>query len=102
MPGLLQATKHHDLDEAADVQTGRRRIKPDIAGNDLRLRERIKTRRIGHLVDIAARIEQAEQIGFIVGHWRTHSSANVRSQVRLARQSESGNKRANAKSFPSS
>ena len=96
MPGLLQATKHHDLDEAADMQARCRRIKADITGNDLRLRERIKTRRICQLVNIAARIEQAEQVRFIVGHWRAHSSANVRSQVRLARQSESGNKRGNA------
>ena len=69
MPRLLQAAEHHDLDKAADVQAGRGRVEPDIAGDDLRLRQRIETGCIGHLVDITAGIEQAEQVG-IIGHPR--------------------------------
>ena len=65
MTGLLQTAQHHDLHEAADMQRRGGCVEPNVAGNDLFLRERIEPGGIGGLVDIAAAIKQAEQGGGI-------------------------------------
>src|SRR3546814_2215085 len=50
------------------MQAGRGRVEADIAGHDLLRRERIEPFRVGRLVDIAPLVEQAQQVGFVMGH----------------------------------
>ena len=68
MPCLLHPPQHHDLHQAADMERGGGRIETDIARYDLLLRQRVETRRIGDVMDIAARVEQAQEVGLIVAH----------------------------------
>ena len=65
--GLLEPAQQHDLHQAADVQRRRGRIEADIAGHDLPRSKRVERGRVGHLVDIAAFREHAEEIG-LMGH----------------------------------
>jgi len=65
--GLLQPAQQHDLDQRADMERWRGGIEADIARHDLLRGEGIKPFRIGHLVDVAALFEQAEQ-GRVVSH----------------------------------
>ena len=58
---LLQPAQQHDLDEVADVEARRGRVEADIGGDDLLLRQRIERRGVGHLVDVAALVEQLEK-----------------------------------------
>src|SRR3546814_4921405 len=67
-PRLLEPPQQHDLDQAADMQAGRGRVEPDIAGHDLLRGKGIEPVRVGRLVDIAPLVEQAQQVGFITGH----------------------------------
>jgi hypothetical protein len=53
VPGLLQAPKHHDLDEGADVERRRGGVEADIAGHDLLCREGIEPFGVGEQVDVA-------------------------------------------------
>eukprot|EP01136_Pigoraptor_vietnamica_P003491 Opistho-1_new@32805 len=66
--GLLHAAQQHDLDQAADMERGRCRIKADIAGHDLLAGQRVERGGIGDLVDISTLVEQAKQIGRVFGH----------------------------------
>ena len=68
VPGLLQPAQQHDLDQAADMERRRGRVEADIAGHDLLRGERVEPAGIGDLVDIAALVEQAQEIGFVFGH----------------------------------
>ena len=61
VPRLLQPPQHHDLHQAPDMEARRGRIEPDIARNHLTPRQRVKRGGIGHLVNIAALVEQAEE-----------------------------------------
>ncbi len=44
------------------------RIEADIAGDDLLRGQCVEPFRVGRLVDIAAVVEQAQEVGFIFGH----------------------------------
>ena len=66
--GLLQPPQQHDLHQRSDVQRWRGGIEADIARHNLLHRKAIKRCRVGHLVDIATLIEQAEKIGLVCGH----------------------------------
>ncbi len=70
VPGLLEPAEHHDLDEAADVERRRGGVEAYVAGDDLRLSERVEALGVGELVDEAALVERAEEGGFVVGHGR--------------------------------
>ena len=70
VPGLLEPPQQHDLHQRADMERGRGRVEADVAGHDLPDRERIERGGIGHLVDVAALVEQAQQIGFVGAHER--------------------------------
>jgi len=59
VPRLLEPTQHHDLHQGADMERRRGRVEADIAGHDLLRSERVERGGIGHLMDIAARGEQA-------------------------------------------
>ena len=65
---LLQPPEHHDLDQAADMQRGRGCVEADIARDDLRRGELVEAFGVGKLVDVAALIENAQEIGIVVGH----------------------------------
>ena len=54
MARLLQTAQEHDRDQIADVQRGRGRIEPDIAGHDLRRGQLVQRLAIGDLVNVAA------------------------------------------------
>ena len=58
MPRLLQPAQHHDLHHRTDMERGRGRIKPDIAGHDAAPRQRIKRACVSDLMDIAPRLEK--------------------------------------------
>ena len=58
VPGLLQPAKHHDLDQAADVEARRGRVEADVGGDDFFAGERIERRGVGRLVDVAALVEE--------------------------------------------
>jgi hypothetical protein len=65
---VLEAAQHHDLDEAADVKARRGRVEPDIAGHHLLGGHGIEAARVGHLVDVAPLVEQAQKIGCVGAH----------------------------------
>ena len=73
--GLLQPAQHHDLDQAADVKARRGRVEADVGGDDLLRRQRIERRGVGHLVDVAALVEQLEQGGTVGTSW--HAALSV-------------------------
>ena len=50
------------------MQRRRGRIEADIAGHDLFAGQCIQRGGVGYLMDIAAGIERAEQIGLVFGH----------------------------------
>jgi hypothetical protein len=62
MTCLLQRTKHHDLDERADMQAVRGAVKSDIGRDDLLRGPFIQTFDIGCLVDVSARGEQRYEL----------------------------------------
>ncbi len=66
--GLLEPAQLHDLDEVADMQAGRGRVEADVARHDLLLRERVERIGVGHLMDVAALVEQLEKGGTVGGH----------------------------------
>ena len=68
MAGLLETAEQHDLDQAADVERRRRRVEADIAGHDLARGEGVETFGVGHLVDVAALVEQAQEFGLVSAH----------------------------------
>ena len=68
VPCLLQPPQHHDLHEAADMERRRGGIETDIARHDLLGGERIEALGVGDLVDIAALVEHAQEIGGVVAH----------------------------------
>ena len=67
VPGLLQAAEQHHRYEVADVERRGGGVEADIAGHDLRRREPVQPGGVGHLVDVAALVEQLEQVG-LIGH----------------------------------
>ena len=64
----VPGTSNHEGGKAADVQARRSRVETDISRDDLLRGERIEPFRIGHLMDIASLVEQAQQVGFVMGH----------------------------------
>ena len=62
VPGLLQTTQQHDLDQVADMQRRRRRVEPDIARDHAGRRRLVQFDRVGDLVDIAARLHQTQEV----------------------------------------
>ena len=58
MAGLLEAPQLHDLDEVADMEARSGRVEADVAGQDFPGRQRVERLGVGHLVDIAALVEQ--------------------------------------------
>ena len=65
---LLEPAQQHDRHEVADVKARRGRVEADVAGDDLPLRQRVERRGIGHLMDVAALVEQAEEGGAVGRH----------------------------------
>jgi len=61
--GLLHPAQQHDLHQVPDMQRIRRRIEADIAGDRPLGRQGVQRLEVGALVDIAARVEQAQQVG---------------------------------------
>ncbi|MNZ98799.1 hypothetical protein D3C78_1181010 [compost metagenome] len=68
MAGLLHPVQHHDLGEVADMQTRSRRVIADIGGHGFLGEQFVETCLIGDLVNEAALIERAEEIGLEPGH----------------------------------
>ena len=70
--GLLQPGQHHDRQQRADVQRGRRAIEADIGDQLAGLGLRVEPLEVRALVQIAALDESGEEIGFRteVGHGR--------------------------------
>ena len=68
MAGLLQSAQQHDGHQISDMKRWRSRIEADISRNNLFGRKRIKRRRVGCLVDVAACIKLAKKIRFISSH----------------------------------
>ena len=66
--GLLQTAQHHDLHEAADMQGRRSGVETDVAGHDLFCRQSVEPLGVGYLVDVAALVQQAQEIGCVVAH----------------------------------
>ncbi|MNW10485.1 hypothetical protein D3C71_2077200 [compost metagenome] len=60
--------QHHDLDQRAGMERGRRGVEADIGADRTLDCSSVQALRIGDLVDIAALGEGAEQIGFEGGH----------------------------------
>ena len=68
MAGLLQPIEQHDLDEASGVEAFRGGVKANIAGQALFRGARVKTFKIGSLMDKSALIKNAQKIGFECSH----------------------------------
>ncbi len=68
MSGLLHPVQHHDLNQTAGVKTWRCRIKADIGGHGFLGEQFVETRLVGDLVNEAALVERAEEIGLEPGH----------------------------------
>ncbi len=68
MTGLLHPVQHHDLDETAGMKRRRRRIEADIGSHDFLGEQFVKTCLVGDLVNEAALVERAEEIGLEPGH----------------------------------
>jgi hypothetical protein len=81
--GLLKTAQQHDLDQVADVQRRRRRIETDIARDHAGCGRLVQFDRVGDLVDIAARLHQAQEVrlegGFGNGVGRGLGHGRVRS-----------------------
>jgi hypothetical protein len=63
-PALLQAAQHHDLHQAADVQAGRRGVEADVGGDGAVRGRLVQFHGVADLVDIAARLERLQEVGF--------------------------------------
>src|SRR5690606_2069375 len=72
---LLQPAQHHDLDQAADVQRRGGGVEADVAGQHARGRRLVQPGRVGDLMDVAARLQGAQELGLEggVGHGRFDS-----------------------------
>jgi hypothetical protein len=62
VPGLLEPAQHHDGEKMADMQRWTGAIVSDIGGDRARLYKIIKALRVGALVDVAAFLENAEEV----------------------------------------
>ena len=79
--GLLQVAQHHDADQIADMQAVGGAVVADIGGDDAVGRQRVERRQIGALMDEAARLQRAQQLGPQAGH-----------AIRLARSARQGHR----------
>jgi DNA polymerase-3 subunit alpha len=61
--GLLEPAQHHDLDQAADVERGGRRVETDVGRDHPGIGRRVQLRRMGDLVNVATRLECLEKVG---------------------------------------
>ena len=61
--GLLQPVQHHDLDERADVQRRRRAVEADIGDEVARAGLVVEAREVRALMDIAALLHHAQEVG---------------------------------------
>ena len=61
--GLLEPAQHHDLHEAADMQAVGRAVEADVGGDAPLRGERVEPACVGALVDVAALVEHAHEIG---------------------------------------
>jgi hypothetical protein len=68
LPGALQPAQHHDLHQAADMQGVGGAVEADIADDAPRRGEGVEPLGIRDLMDEAALLEDAQQIGTIGGH----------------------------------
>ena len=75
LPGLLQTAQHDDLDEAADVQRRCRGVETDIARHDLLGRQGVQSCGVGDLMDVAALVQKAQEIGCVVAHDEASASS---------------------------
>ena len=71
MAGPLQVAQHHDADQIADMQAVGGAVVADIGGDHARGGQRIERRQIGALMDEAARLERAQELGPQAAHDRS-------------------------------
>ncbi len=62
MPGLLQPVQHHDLHQAADMETVRRGVESGISSDRALGRVLIQRRGVGQLVNESSCGEDIEQV----------------------------------------
>ena len=60
---LLETTQHHDLDQTTHMQAGGRGVETDVGGDDPGARGGVQFRRMGDLVDVAARLHRLQECG---------------------------------------
>ena len=63
VPRLLELAQHHDRDQMADMQRGPGGVEADITRHDILARKAVEPVGVGQLVDIAALVERAKEIG---------------------------------------
>ena len=83
VPGLLQAAQHHDLHQAADMQAVRGRIEADVRRHDSGPGSVVEAGGIGLLMNVAALIERAQEVGFERGHDEPGTPCKVQSLHRI-------------------
>ena len=71
--GLLHPVEHHDRQQRADVQRGRRAVEADIGRDRSGLGARVEVLRLRDLVDEAALGENIKKFGLIGAHGTDHS-----------------------------
>ncbi|MND53333.1 hypothetical protein D3C80_443680 [compost metagenome] len=69
--GLLHPVQHHDLDKSAGMKRRRRRVEADIGRHGFLGEQFVETCLVGDLVNEAALIERAKEIGLEPGHLST-------------------------------
>jgi hypothetical protein len=92
---LLQPPQQQDLDHVPDMERARSGIEADIAGDDLLGGKLVQPLRIGQLVDVAAFVEQAQKIGFVLSHGAQALAKAAGDRKRQAPAAERGAGQAN-------
>ena len=84
--GLLHPVEHHDRQQRADMQRGRRAVEPDIGRDRSRAGPRVERLRLGDLVDEAPIGQYLQEIGFVGAHAHPFSASRRVPSTSLAGQ----------------